>query len=78
MFNHIATGWLCPRCQRINAPHVQACFCRPSEGTTAPTTGPLIQPPGATTATITTTANPEPSTFILPISNSVSVYSKAQ
>ncbi len=25
-------GWLCPRCDTINAPHIDACSCAPSQG----------------------------------------------
>ena len=23
------TGWLCPRCKKVNAPHVRQCDCEP-------------------------------------------------
>ncbi len=22
-------GWICPRCERVNAPHVEKCDCEP-------------------------------------------------
>lgn len=25
------TGWVCPRCGRVNAPHVDQCVCKPDE-----------------------------------------------
>ncbi len=26
------TGWICPRCNKVNAPSVQQCSCSPSNG----------------------------------------------
>lgn len=23
-------GWVCPRCQKVNAPHVPSCDCKPT------------------------------------------------
>lgn len=39
-------GWICPRCEAVNAPHVERCNCAPAPYW-APTTVPQIVSPCA-------------------------------
>jgi hypothetical protein len=38
---NIPTGWQCPRCQRINAPHVDHCDCTGAQPQAVPAPQPL-------------------------------------
>lgn len=29
IISNLPTGWLCPRCERVNAPDVKQCPCQP-------------------------------------------------
>lgn len=43
-FTFIQTGWMCPRCKRVNAPWVTTCSCSPIttwDWTTNATHGPI-------------------------------------
>ena len=35
--NHSNSGWICPRCGRVNAPTTPSCFCHPENFPVSPT-----------------------------------------
>ena len=46
-FPQYPTGWLCPRCNQINAPTVTCCQCGQRTGTASQWVGPELANPSA-------------------------------